>query len=39
MQNHQCFDRAVKSKALERALERKLDGELLERLGRELEHG
>ena len=37
--NHQCFDRAVKSKALERALERKLDGELLERLGRELEHG
>ena len=31
--------RPIKSKALERALERKLDGELLERLGRELEHG
>ncbi len=35
--NQQCLERAVKAKALERALERKFDGELLERLGRELE--
>ncbi len=37
--NQLCLERAVKTKALERALERKLDGELLERLGRELERG
>ncbi len=37
--SQQCLERAVKTKALERALERKLDGELLERLGRELERG